>query len=165
MKRTLKTQEGAVLLEALIAVIIFSIGILGLVALLARTTAGVTDTRQRDEVFLRASNVFDKKQISVDAPQDITEAKNLKSKALSTDTQRNLTNRLAQFDFSNSKVAETKHCKSGTTNVAANTNHITTNDSSIYTNTISYGVKKAGETNTARNISFCAYYDGGPARN
>lgn len=157
-KRTRKTQEGSVLLEALIAVIIFSIGILGLVALLARTTAGVTDTRQRDEVFLLASNAFDQVQILNLNDVDISSTKDATGKKeLGSDAKKQVQLQLQQFKFGSKTVApnNAKNCA----------NKQTTKGGTVYTNTISYGVLKAGENKgTERNVVFCAYHDTGPVR-
>ena len=141
MKRRIfkKSQEGSILLEALIAVVIFSIGILGMVATLVRATANVTDTRQRDEVFLAASTAFHKVQFYNNAGKDITSS-------MSSDVAN-------QFDFSKQEIAATKNCAGKTTSTGT-----------IYANNVSYGVRKAGESKDARKVEFCSYHDTGPVR-
>jgi len=56
MTRSLRKQHGALLLEALIGILIFSIGILALVAMQATAISQVTDARYRTE----AANLADR---------------------------------------------------------------------------------------------------------
>lgn len=56
MTRSIRKQHGALLLEALIGILIFSIGILALVAMQAAAISQVTDARYRTE----AANIADR---------------------------------------------------------------------------------------------------------
>ncbi len=59
MRKQFKHQNGSVLLESLVATVIFAIGILGLVVILVRTTTDVNDVRARDEIFMAAQSAVD----------------------------------------------------------------------------------------------------------
>lgn len=50
------SQHGVVLLETLIAVLVFSLGVLGMVSMLSKATEGVADSRIRTDVYLQVEN-------------------------------------------------------------------------------------------------------------
>jgi len=64
--RTAKRQGGVMLLEALIAILIFSVGILAIVGMQATAMKAVTDARSRSEAALYANQLL--AQIWTDAP-------------------------------------------------------------------------------------------------
>ena len=53
-----KTQQGVMLLEALIAILIFSIGILAIVGMQATAVRTVTESRSRAEAALYANQLL-----------------------------------------------------------------------------------------------------------
>jgi type IV pilus assembly protein PilV len=64
--RSAKAQEGVMLIEALIGILIFSIGILALIGMQATAVKNTTDARYRSEAAFLANQVIG--QIWVDIP-------------------------------------------------------------------------------------------------
>ena len=156
-----QSQQGSVLLEALIAVIIFSIGILGLVAMLARATNSVNDTRLRDDVFTALNSEIAQKQVISRNVNNFDDPK-LNIALGSGDT---FLQRLPNKDAFNLQSAPSLQ-------------HRMQEDSSIFSidgptgnargylsrNQLEYGVKREGEQSGTRSLEFFSYRDDGPIR-
>jgi len=56
--RTMQTQNGYVLLEALIAILLFSVGILALVGMQAAAVSNVSDSKYRTEAGFMADQII-----------------------------------------------------------------------------------------------------------
>lgn len=160
MRKNHKTQEGSVLLEALIAIIIFSIGILGLVATLARSSASVNDTRQRDALMMAAFNGLNRDHLN---PYDKKVKDYLPDSAFLDPAQRQNSDPF-EFTFgSNTSQIGKNNCRKQDRN-----NNLSIDAKEVrgqLGNTlIEYGINKQSETGNARYISFCSYRDDGPFR-
>lgn len=164
MKKTTfskQSQQGSVLLEALIAVVIFSIGILGLVATLARSTNSVNDTRLRDDVFTAfnseiaqkqviSRNVknFNDTQLNISINSNDTFLKRLSNKdAFNLQSGESLQHRM-QEDISNFAIDGPKGNARGY----------------LSRNQLEYGVEREREQSGARSLEFFSYRDDGPIR-
>ena len=85
MKSISHKQHGVVILEALIAILIFSIGILGLIAMYANSTAQVGDAQYRIEAANHANQLMNEIWISADRrPDDLNLAASIASFAYNT---------------------------------------------------------------------------------
>lgn len=164
MKKTTsskQSQQGSVLLEALIAVVIFSIGILGLVATLARSTNSVNDTRLRDDVFTAfnseiaqkqviSRNVknFNDTQLNISINQNDTFLKRLSNKnAFNLQSGESLQHRMKE-DISNFAIDGPDGNARGY----------------LSRNQLEYGVEREREQSGARSLEFFSYRDDGPIR-
>ncbi len=164
MKKTTfskQSQQGSVLLEALIAVVIFSIGILGLVATLARSTNSVNDTRLRDDVFTAfnseiaqkqviSRNVknFNDTQLNISINSNDTFLKRLSNKdAFNLQSGESLQHRM-QEDISNFAIDGPEGNARGY----------------LSRNQLEYGVEREREQSGARSLEFFSYRDDGPIR-
>ncbi|MGE5649982.1 type IV pilus modification protein PilV [Noviherbaspirillum sp. UKPF54] len=58
MKTTTSRQEGIVLIESLVAILVFSVGILGIVGLLAASIRSNADARYRNDASMLANQVI-----------------------------------------------------------------------------------------------------------
>lgn len=72
MKRNLNIQSGIILLEALIGIVIFSIGILAMIALQARAIAVQSDAQNRIEAAKRVDQLIGQITTSVDRTSSTT---------------------------------------------------------------------------------------------
>lgn len=164
MKKTTfskQSQQGSVLLEALIAVVIFSIGILGLVATLARSTNSVNDTRLRDDVFTAfnseiaqkqviSRNVknFNDTQLNISINSNDTFLKRLSNKdAFNLQSGESLQHRM-QEDISNFAIDGPEGNARGY----------------LSRNQLEYDVEREREQSGARSLEFFSYRDDGPIR-
>ncbi len=165
MKKTTfskQSQQGSVLLEALIAVVIFSIGILGLVAMLARSTNSVNDTRLRDDVFTAfnseiaqkqviSRNVknFNDTQLNISINQNDTFLKRLSNeKAFNLQSGESLQHRMQEYDSQKFSIDGPEGNARGY----------------LSRNQLEYGVEREKEQSGARSLEFFSYRDDGPIR-
>lgn len=161
MKKTTfskQSQQGSVLLEALIAVVIFSIGILGLVATLARSTNSVNDTRLRDDVFTAFNSEIAQKQVI---------SRNVKN---FNDTQLNISinsndtflKRLSNKDAFNLQSGESlQHRMQEDIAIDGPEGNAR---GYLSRNQLEYGVEREREQSGARSLEFFSYRDDGPIR-
>ncbi len=165
MRKQFIHQNGSVLLESLIATVIFALGILGLVAVLANSTTNVNDTRSRDEVFVATQNAMNQTR--------------LKKTKTALETVNSYLPNQAAFNFDrDGNVTQNSGNKEGecagsvaTTGSSPKDDpneHLGPRDNNtkyISTTEITYGlIKTDGNTNKPRRLIFCAYRDDGPHR-